>query len=191
MTQDTPSHPPTTQVKVTIEVTGDSQEAIRILHAVGAALAEEPAAAGRRAVRGNEAAWWTPDRAATLVRRLKAPALLALGTIAESAPTVRVSAVQREMQRAGLSMTPGALSSIGFAVRALGAPVPFVRDNYARAYRMDPAVASALLPAVRSEQARRQQSEQVRRQPRSKPRSQSSRAGGQSPGRVTEEAVDE
>ncbi len=155
MTEETERQPSTAQVKVTIEVTGDGEEAARILNAVRAALTEEQAPAGRRRARGTDASWWTSDRAAALVRRLKPPALHALGTIAESAPSVRVATVQREMQRAGLTMTPGALSSIGFAVRALGAPAPFVRDNYARAYRMDPAVATALLPAVRAEEARR------------------------------------
>jgi hypothetical protein len=155
MTDDTESQTTSPTVKVTIEVSGHSDEVVRILDAVRAALAEEPAPQARVPVRGTEASWWTPDRAAAFVRRLKPPALHALRTIAESAPSVRVSVVQREMKRAGLSMTPGALSSIGFAVRALGSPVPFVRDNYARVYRMDLAVAQALMPAVQAEHDRR------------------------------------
>lgn len=144
----------TGQVKITIELSGNSPQVHRVLDAVRAALADEDWSDGRSEA-AADASWWTAERAAAFVRRLKPPALQALHAIAESAPTVRVSVVQRHLQRAGLALTPGALSSVGFAVRALGSPQPFVRDNYQRVYRMEPAVAAALLPAIEAERSRR------------------------------------
>ena len=154
MDDESEGDPGSARVKVTVEVTGHGAEVRRILDAVAAALADEALFEDERRP-GANAAWWTPERAAAFARRLKPPALHALHVVAERAPVVRVSVLQREMQRSGRSLTPGALSSIGFAVRALGAPQPFVRDNYQRVYRMDPTVAAALLPAVEAEQARR------------------------------------
>jgi hypothetical protein len=144
---------PRAKVTVTIEVSGDSSEVVRVLDAVRAALADDGSPSGRGA--GGDPAWWTAERATAFARRLKPPALLALRTIAAAAPSISVNAVQREMRRGGFAMTPGALSSIGFAVRALGSPAPFVRDNQQRVYRMDSAVAAALLPAAEAEHARR------------------------------------
>lgn len=144
---------PRARVTVTVEVSGDTSEVVRVLDAVRAALADEDSVVLRGT--GGDQAWWTSERATAFVRRLKPSALLALRTIAGAAPSVPVAAVQREMRRGGFAMTPGALSSVGFAVRALGSPAPFVRDNQQRVYRMDPAVAAALLPAAEAEHARR------------------------------------
>ena len=150
---DDDEQPAPLHVKVTIELTGEGGRVSQFLDALRRVLDEQPATPpGPGAA---DSSWWTPDRAATFVRRLKPPALHALRIIAESAPKVRVSVVQREMQRAGLPVTPGGLSSIGFAVRGLGSPPPFIRDNYQRVYLMDPSVATVLLGAIEDEYERR------------------------------------
>jgi hypothetical protein len=99
--------------------------------------------------------WWDPDRAQAFVRTLTPAALLALRLIAERAPAIPVTEIQGEMQRAGLPMTPGRMSSIGFAVRRLGAPPPFTRDAYQGTYHMDQRLAGLFLRASEEEERRR------------------------------------
>jgi hypothetical protein len=140
------------QVKVTIEVAGEQSEIVPFLTAVTRLLQEPPPTTA-----GEGAAWWTRERAAAFVRTLKPPALQALRIIAAGAPRVAIPSVQREMVRAGLPMTPGGLSSIGFAVRRLGSPPPFVRDHYQRAYLIEGDVAEVLLQAIDEEARRRRQ----------------------------------
>jgi hypothetical protein len=102
--------------------------------------------------------WWTEKRAEAFVAELRPPALFALRVIAAGAPKTGIAHVQAEMANVGLPATPGTLSSIGFAVRRLGCPPPFVRDRYQRAYVMDTEVAGHLLKATDREHRRRQDS---------------------------------
>jgi hypothetical protein len=139
------------QIKVTIEVTGERAQVSQFLAAASRLLQDDPG------MTGENGAWWTEDRAAAFVRALKPPALHALRIIASGAPKIGIQYVQREMKLAGLPMTPGRLSSIGFAVRRLGSPAPFIRDHYQRAYLMDTEVAEVLLPAIDEESRRRRQ----------------------------------
>jgi hypothetical protein len=139
------------QVKITIEVTAEQSQIVPFLTAATRLFQDHPRTAD------DAAAWWTAERAAAFVRTLKPPALHALRIIAAGAPRVAIPSVQREMGRAGVPMTPGGLSSIGFAVRRLGSPPPFVRDHYQRAYLMERDVAEVLLRAIEDETRRRRQ----------------------------------
>jgi hypothetical protein len=141
----------TMEVKVTIEVTGEQPQVSQFLAAMSRLLQDDPK------LTAEDNSWWTEERAAAFVRALKPPALHALRIIASGAPKIGIPYVQREMKLAGLPLTPGRLSSIGFAVRRLGSPAPFIRDHYQRAYLMDTEVAEVLLPAIEEETRRRRQ----------------------------------
>jgi len=135
------------QIKVTIELSGNESD-------VAPALAELARTLSVEMVSNDEqldSSWWSDELARAFVRELKFPALVALKAIVEGAPKARVAAVQRELKRRGLRMTPGALSSIGFAARRLRSPAPFVRDNYQGAYIMDTEVASLFQMAIKDE----------------------------------------
>jgi hypothetical protein len=140
------------QCTVTIEVSGDYTQLEPVLGELGRLFGEQNVRVVGRASRSTE---WDEDRAARFVAELKTPALVALRQIAEGAPKVGVAHVQAQMAKAGLPITPGTLSSIGFAVRRLGFPPPFIRDGYQRAYLMEPDVAGHLLTALDAEEKRR------------------------------------
>lgn len=141
-------------VKVTIELSGEQSQLAPVLAELARVLSAEVIAVNDE----PDPSWWTDERARAFVNELKLPALLALQAIAAGAPKTRVASVQRELKRQGFRMTPGALSSIGFAVRRLGSPQPFVRDNYQGVYAMDTDVSALLQAAIEDELERRQQS---------------------------------
>jgi hypothetical protein len=139
------------QIKVTIELVGDQSLVVPALAKLAETLSAEIVLNGE-----SDASWWSDEQARAIVGELKLPALVALKAIAEGAPKTPAAVVQRELKRKGFRMTPGALSSIGFAARRLGSPAPFVRDNYQGVYTINPAVASVLQPAIRDELDKRQ-----------------------------------
>jgi hypothetical protein len=137
-------------VKVTIELSGEHTDLSPILAELSRVLSPDMLVS-----EAEPASWWSEDRARTFVHELKLPALVALQVIADGAPKARVAAVQHELKRLGFRMTPGALSSIGFASRRLNAPAPFSRDNYQGVYVMDSEVAAVIQGAVKEELDRR------------------------------------
>ncbi len=150
------------EVKVTVEFRGDDLEEVglllirlRSLLDEGAEEQEQEDEQDAEAEAEGNATWWTPERAATFVNELTDPALRALAVIAEHAPKVSFREVQRQMMASGMPIPPGRLSSIGFAVRRLDYPFPFVRDYYQRAYQMHPHTAEVLQPAISNELRRR------------------------------------
>jgi len=139
-------------VKVTIELSGEQSQLVPVLAELARTLSAEVIAETDE----SDPSWWTDERARAFVNELKLPALLALQAIAAGAPKTRVATVQHELKRHGFRMTPGSLSSIGFAVRRLRVPPPFIRDNYQAAYVMDTDVAALLQVAIKNELERRQ-----------------------------------
>ncbi len=148
------------EVKVTVEFRGDDLEEVGLLLVRLRSLLddeeqEQDDEQDAEAEADGNPTWWTPERAATFVNELTDPALRALAVIAEHAPKVSFREVQRQMMASGMPIPPGRLSSIGFAVRRLDFPFPFVRDYYQRAYQMDPRAAEVLKPAIQEELRRR------------------------------------
>jgi hypothetical protein len=151
---------------VKIEVSGTPEEMALVLRKLETLMHEISASPPARSEARSPAkspphahgnGWWNPERAQSLVRTLTPAALMALKLIAERAPETPVQEIQSEMHRAGLPMTPGRMSSIGFAIRRLGAPAPFVRDAYQGMYHIDKRVAELFLGAIDAEELRRQQ----------------------------------
>jgi len=138
-------------VKVTIELSGEQSQLAPVLAELARTLSAEVTAETDE----SDPSWWTDERARAFVSELKLPALLALQAIAAGAPKTRVVSVQRELKRQGFRMSPGALSSIGFAVRRLGVSPPFVRDNYQGVYVMDTDLAALLQVSIKDELGRR------------------------------------
>jgi hypothetical protein len=139
------------EIRVSIEVTGPPEEVGSLLGRLSEVLAN-----GDELESSDTIQPWTSDSAAEFVGELTDLSLQALGIIASHAPRARFVDVRRDMAKLGLTLTPGSLSSIGFAMRRLGyANPPFLRDYYQRAYLMDSDIAGGRRPATEKELHRR------------------------------------
>lgn len=137
------------EIKVTLELQGSSEEVGYLLAQLsGALLGEEPEAVA------SDGRWWTVERAAAFVGGLTDPALQALEIIASHSPNISFREFQARMGVSGPGLA-GRLSSIGFAVTRTGAPFPFFRDYYQRAYTMDEETAKVFKQVIAVERDRR------------------------------------
>jgi hypothetical protein len=137
------------EIKVTLELHGASEQ-------IGLLLAQlsEALLSGEHEAVTSEGRWWTMERAAAFVDGLTDPALQALDIIAANSPKISFAEFQSQMGVSGPGLA-GRLSSIGFAVTRTGAPFPFFRDYYQRAYTMDEETATVFREAIAVERERR------------------------------------
>jgi hypothetical protein len=134
-------------MKATIELEGSPAELGRALRLMGDGLESEEPESEEPSPENDSAGWWTPRRADRLIQEIRDNARLGLAAICEMAPEASFEAVQEQLGLDGIR-TGGAMASIGFAIKRMRAPEPFVRDYYRRVYIIDRDVARVLLEAI-------------------------------------------
>lgn len=134
-------------MKATIELEGSPAELGRALRLMGDGLESEEPESEAPGPENGSAGWWTPRRADRLIHEIRDNARVGLAAICEEAPEASFEAVQEQLGLDGIG-TGGAMASIGFAIKRMRAPEPFVRDYYRRVYIIDRDVARVLLEAI-------------------------------------------